>query len=59
LANFGDTQFGGFRFGSRSNYGSNPTLESLKTRMSPASGLFAVTGKYWPTLHNGRFVEAK
>jgi glutamine cyclotransferase len=25
---------------------------------SPASGLFAVTGKYWPMLYTGRFVEA-
>jgi glutamine cyclotransferase len=24
---------------------------------SPASGLFAVTGKYWPMLYTGRFVE--
>lgn len=25
---------------------------------SPTSGLFAVTGKYWPMLYTGRFVEA-
>ncbi|HKU63820.1 MAG TPA: glutaminyl-peptide cyclotransferase [Rhizomicrobium sp.] len=25
---------------------------------SPASGLFIVTGKYWPMLYTGRFVEA-
>jgi glutamine cyclotransferase len=25
---------------------------------SPASGLFAVTGKYWPMLYTGRFVDA-
>ena len=25
---------------------------------SPASGLFAVTGKYWPMLYTGHFVEA-
>jgi len=25
---------------------------------NPASGRFAVTGKYWPMLYTGRFVEA-
>jgi glutaminyl-peptide cyclotransferase len=25
---------------------------------SPASGLFAITGKYWPMLYTGRFLEA-
>jgi glutamine cyclotransferase len=24
----------------------------------PASGLFTITGKYWPMLYTGRFVEA-
>ena len=25
---------------------------------SPASGKFAITGKYWPMLYTGRFLEA-
>jgi glutamine cyclotransferase len=24
----------------------------------PANGLFTVTGKYWPVLYTGRFVES-